>query len=342
MKICPELLDCLSPDVRAIKVAVAYVKESGANLLVDALKNLKECVIITSLDFGITELEGLERLRKAGCNVYIYDGNREFHPKVYLVDLGHKKFAIIGSSNLSEGAITGGNVEYNILVDDNEAVSKVERFINDLLSISKPVTDELLSELREDGYERVRREIRDRPTKKVFAILENRGKYCREFEKLYGELQRIYNENRSLKGKSALAHRAAVYKVACDLATYGIEFKVTEKKGGPDIIIPPDNPKAKIRVQGLFWFGISGHRGREPARISNLDMDFDYFVIALMKSADNVDYFIMDKNEIEKEIEQGRIRNEGKESSRTGWIQPEVYQDYRRELRYIVDRLGGT
>ncbi|PSN98477.1 hypothetical protein B9Q05_12700 [Candidatus Marsarchaeota G2 archaeon ECH_B_1] len=80
MEPCVNLLECidkgLKKKVDRIKIAVAYVKLSGVEKLSSLLKNASECTIVTSLDFGITELEGIKKLKEVGCSVYIYNNKR--------------------------------------------------------------------------------------------------------------------------------------------------------------------------------------------------------------------------------------------------------------------------
>jgi hypothetical protein len=56
----------------------------------DLLEDVSECTIITSLDFGITELEGVKKLKELGCSVYIYNGKKEFILKSTYLNQGHR------------------------------------------------------------------------------------------------------------------------------------------------------------------------------------------------------------------------------------------------------------
>ncbi|WP_236753170.1 phospholipase D family protein [Acidianus sp. HS-5] len=329
MKPCINLLECIDSGVRAVKIAVAYVKKSGVNRFSEFLQNTKECLIIASLDFGITELEGLKELRKLGCNVYLYNGGNEFHPKVYVLDYGHKKIAVIGSSNLSEGAITGKNIEFNLIVEEDEIVREAEVFINKLLTESNPVTDDLISQLEKNGYEKIRRAVYDKPGEVILSLLRKRDKYCEGFIKLYEEIQK-YKVSGNLIGIRDKIHEMTINKIVCDLTSYGIDVKVSEKKvaHGPDIIIDTEKSKVRIKVQGMVL-------PNKTAIIHNLD--FDYFIIVLIIDFNSVEYFILDKNEIEGLVKKGGIRFNRKLNSYN--ILSETYKMYKSNLDDFIKKL---
>jgi len=138
-------------------IAVAYVKESGveelANILGGRLGGLE---VVTGLDFYLTEPGALRKLLSVGASVWVYTGEGEFHPKVYVADCGGSKALIVGSSNLSRGAVAGGNIEYNVLLLDDGAAGEALKFIE---GVKASCTDakEILGE-----YERRYREVEER------------------------------------------------------------------------------------------------------------------------------------------------------------------------------------
>ncbi|GAA5420505.1 hypothetical protein Stok01_02468 [Sulfurisphaera tokodaii] len=325
MKPCINLLECIDSGVRAVKIAVAYVKRSGVNRFSEFLQNTKECLIITSLDFGITELEGLKELKRLGCNVYLYNGGNEFHPKVYILDYGYKKIAVIGSSNLSEGAITGKNIEFNLIVEEDEIVREAEVLINKLLSESDPVTDDLISQLEKNGYEKIRRAVYDKPGKVILSILRNRQRYCEEFVKLYNEI-RQHKERGKMAGLRKKSHEMGINKVACDLISKGIDVG---DEVGSDITVYAGKSKIRIKVQGMVL-------PNNPARV--YDLDFDYFIIVVVTDLNSADYFIIERNEVERLIKEGLIKYK-KGSEKYGWIPRKVYEKYKIDLDDLVNKL---
>jgi len=139
-------------------IAVAYVKESGveelANILGGRLGGLG-LEVVAGLDFYLTEPGALRRLLSMGASVWVYTGEGEFHPKVYVADCGGSKALIVGSSNLSRGAVAGGNIEYNVLLLDDGAAGEALKFIE---GVKASCTDakEILGE-----YERRYREVEE-------------------------------------------------------------------------------------------------------------------------------------------------------------------------------------
>jgi len=333
MKPCTNLLECIPRNIKKLRAAVAYVKLSGVEKLREIISKLDECVVITSLDFGITELAGLKELRKLGCNIYLYNDDNEFHPKVYVLGYSSKKIAVIGSSNLSEGAITGKNIEFNLLVEEEEIVREAESFINKLLSESILITDDFISQLEKSGYEKNRIAVQEKLGKAIFSLARKKDEYCQEFIKLYNEIQERKKTEKLLSLKNKI-HEMAVNKVACDLASYGIDVEINEKNGtdSSDIIAYIGKSKVRIRIQGMIL-------PNKNAIIHKLD--FDYFIIVLLADPNNVEYFIIERKEIERLSKEGYIKykGSGREYEKFGLLFRKIYKKYKSDLIDFIKRI---
>lgn len=129
------LSNALGCKLRRISAVVAYVKESGVNILQAILGKevLGRSTVVTGLDFYLTEPYALRRLMSLGAEVLVYAGDREFHPKLYLIECDDgREYLIVGSANISHGAITSNNIEANILTSDESIISKAKELIEEI------------------------------------------------------------------------------------------------------------------------------------------------------------------------------------------------------------------
>ncbi len=132
---CLEVLSDISCEPKKISAVVAYVKESGVDELLSILseKVLSRSMIITGLDFYLTEPNALRKLIELGADVLIYNGIHEFHPKLYLIECSNgREHLIVGSANISRGAITGDNIEVNIMTSYKEIVERAKKIIQEI------------------------------------------------------------------------------------------------------------------------------------------------------------------------------------------------------------------
>jgi HKD family nuclease/predicted RNA-binding protein len=101
------LIDLSAPDYGKINVAVAYVKETGLDVL-DSMKVKIDRGIVGDA-FGVTQPEALRRLLKERSNIRMAQvATGTFHPKLYMVPYDDSLGAIVGSANL-----TGGGLDLN-------------------------------------------------------------------------------------------------------------------------------------------------------------------------------------------------------------------------------------
>jgi len=137
-----------------VKIAVAYLKNSGLESIKQSLKenrqNNKKISIITGLDFGITDSESLLELQNMNisCNI-INDLN--FHPKLYIFENFDSATMILGSSNLSEGGLAI-NYEANIIITGKKSESPLKdaiEYFSFLQSKSIPLNQKIINLYRE-------------------------------------------------------------------------------------------------------------------------------------------------------------------------------------------------
>ena len=101
------LLGLSAPDYGKINVAVAYVKETGLDVL-DSMKVKIDRGIVGDA-FAITQPKALRRLLNEGSSIRMAQvSTGTFHPKLYMVPYDDSLGAIVGSANL-----TGGGLEAN-------------------------------------------------------------------------------------------------------------------------------------------------------------------------------------------------------------------------------------
>ena len=144
-------LAALCRDASAVRIATAYLLQSGAEALVHALHEVElpphKVLLITGLDFGITMPSALAALATAGVKVRIYSAPRTYHPKVYFALKPGVVEVLIGSANLSGPALKT-NVEAVIHVTvqrHSPFAADLINFFDDIEAGSEPLTDDFLA-----------------------------------------------------------------------------------------------------------------------------------------------------------------------------------------------------
>jgi HKD family nuclease len=133
--------------------ALAFVRQSGVNLLVKEMSNLIQrrgkLLILFANDFGATEAKAVVSLQEIGAEVKFFSGQQSFHPKGYIFKKSNEGYVIIGSSNLSASGLSTG-IEWNISVHSSEIY--FPQFISEFNSLwsssyAKSVNQQILDSL---------------------------------------------------------------------------------------------------------------------------------------------------------------------------------------------------
>lgn len=151
-----DTLNRLADEATEIDILTSFVMKSGVKKLVPALQKAAargaEIRIGTGDYLHITQPDALQLLIEAVPEAEIrlvQSGGRSFHPKAYLFRLGENGHVIIGSSNMSASALTGG-VEWNIAAENEalfeRALTEFERVFYDASTI--PVNKETIEEYK--------------------------------------------------------------------------------------------------------------------------------------------------------------------------------------------------
>lgn len=172
----------LSEEASEIDIAVAYVKDSGLELMKNYLvgKNVR---IIFTFEFLVTDPECVKKLLEMGCKCREYMGSGfdelSFHPKLYIFKRGDIARIIVGSSNLTAGGFMT-NVESNIVIEGNKdepVIKEILGWFESLWDSSKanPVAKEDIEEYifkkreYEQRYREAERILKELKTKKGYA-----------------------------------------------------------------------------------------------------------------------------------------------------------------------------
>jgi len=114
-------LETLVSGSDSVQIAAAFVRRSGVEQLRLLDRPIPRLQVIAGSDFRLTQIEALEALHappQRECRLYFTPEESEegiFHPKLYLGTAGADFMAVLGSSNLTEPALTR-NVELNVQI----------------------------------------------------------------------------------------------------------------------------------------------------------------------------------------------------------------------------------
>lgn len=140
---------------KQIDIIVSFLRESGVKMLLPKLKIAQErgvpIRILTGTYLGITQPSALYLLRsELGDKVdlrFYADSHRSFHPKAYFFHGEQESRVFIGSSNISQSALTSG-IEWNYCLSslvDKQAFTQFYSSFEDLFyTKSVEITDTVL------------------------------------------------------------------------------------------------------------------------------------------------------------------------------------------------------
>lgn len=152
-------------EVREVLIVTAWLRESGAQLLVPGLEALRARGGTARLLFGIdllgTSRQGVILARKHFTSIHVVHdpSGRTFHPKMYVAVGRRVGYALIGSNNLTAGGLWH-NYEGAVIATfdprrEPELVDGVRRYAQRLLDdapICKRVTQRVFTRLLDEGW----------------------------------------------------------------------------------------------------------------------------------------------------------------------------------------------
>ena len=212
-------------------ISVAYLKKSGVELIKQSLDENKDrnakISIITSLDFGITDVEGLRESLNMGVGCGIMHG-KNFHPKLYIFEMaGGDATMIIGSSNLSNGGLST-NYEANMLISGKVSDSPIKEAIeyfslieSESISLDEKIID--IYDKRKSTIDEIKNQIDD-----DVATLDELNEYLNgkissenltedEIDDLFTEAETNHDEANTLFEKGMIHESIELYKKAYDI-----------------------------------------------------------------------------------------------------------------------------
>lgn len=147
MSIREELLNC-----EEFIISVAFITESGLTLILEQLKVLEEKnikgKILTGDYLNFTEPKALERLLKYKNIQLKMIKNENFHGKGYFFKKKDRWNLIIGSSNLTQGALTK-NLEWNLMVNSHKEEEVSKAILNEFNEIFYRLENLTLKDIEE-------------------------------------------------------------------------------------------------------------------------------------------------------------------------------------------------
>ena len=154
--------------------AVAFLTSGGVQSLHNTFKDLEERnvkgTIIISDYQTFTQPEGMRKLNKFKNIKTFFLRDRRFHGKSFLFKKGSKHNLIIGSSNLTQDALSK-NLEINIQVTANgnsKVINEISAIIQKYKKLSIELDDNVINE-----YEEAYKEV----NAKIFKITKNKDGY---------------------------------------------------------------------------------------------------------------------------------------------------------------------
>lgn len=135
------ILDILLLDnIKRIMISVAFVRESGINHIMAAIKPFNKKVdFIIGVRNGITSIQAIRNLLKNGFKPIVVDtasSSTTYHPKIFLSYSETRAKAIIGSANLTTGGLIT-NIEASTIIELNLEIPDEKLFLEKILDSFK-------------------------------------------------------------------------------------------------------------------------------------------------------------------------------------------------------------
>lgn len=251
------------PDAVSISVAVAFVTDTGVDMLTQLLSSSSDVELeICARGAPITEQSALLRLREVlGATVTVVMGvhAHAFHPKLWLVRSATELSVVSGSGNLTAGGLVSNVEQYELIetrIDSDVAAGHEQRFAaitSAALTLEEaevsPAWYEWASQQKQRAQ--IRRQLRELDDKlaarKSGGRAQDKRALCDDLQELYeqtvlarlpGRDGRPYRPNYFKRGlDDACAANNPVPFVAriCRRATEG--FDVIRAAGRPDLTV---------------------------------------------------------------------------------------------------------
>ena len=161
------LRDLMGNGISAVRICCAYVSKSGSELIYDGIVRAAgpggidgvRKIIVTSLDYGITEPTALEFWREKPNSSVLVAGAAlvrgrslipkiAFHPKFYIFEKATGGMAtLVSSANLTNRGLTV-NAEVGWSQLDHQLPDPVDRAWRAAIETATPLTDEILAAYR--------------------------------------------------------------------------------------------------------------------------------------------------------------------------------------------------
>jgi len=145
-----------------IRLATAFAHRSGWGFLQSDVKACSGDVsLLTGLEYNQTEPSllrdwlDLKLKRSDKVTVNLACSKPFFHPKVLIVLSPKKRFAVVGSGNLSKGGVQN-NCECGVFVADASTIATLCRWFDDQFKAGKPLTQQMI-EKYEPEYKKAKK-----------------------------------------------------------------------------------------------------------------------------------------------------------------------------------------
>lgn len=176
-----EVLQAEITSSKQTRIAVAFVSQSGLSKLENAIKAMLETggeiEMLVGLDFSTTEPKALWTMHhwateNSGFKYFCSPISRPvYHPKMYLIRGLETESVVVGSSNLTNGGLSG-NAEANIF-------------------IKGALNSEIFSDA-EESYLRLKFDGRRTPNPQFLAVYEEKSRLNTSRNKQVGELASLF------------------------------------------------------------------------------------------------------------------------------------------------------
>jgi len=135
-----------------LQAAVAFVSQSGVEMLADLLEGWSGSLEVVARGAPITDPEALERLAEMGAAVRAVVGRRalKFHPKLWLGHPPEGLDVLSGSGNLTDGGLVGNEEQFELLrlgAEDHDLIRGHQARFETFFAHGVPI-----EQLRNDRY----------------------------------------------------------------------------------------------------------------------------------------------------------------------------------------------